>query len=442
MGKRYDKRHRALKKGESERSDGYYQFRWTSRDGKRHTITSPTLEELRQREEEVLKDQFDGIRAEAQNTTLNDIFEMWRRLKRRLKDNTFQNYCYMYNQFVKPDIGTYRISNLKRSDIKNFYNMLVDERNLKFNTIDSIHTVLHQVIQLAVEDNYIRTNIADNQLKELKQSRNMDSDHRKALTVPEQELFLGFLSPEDSGYHHWYPIFAVMCGTGMRVGEITGLRWEDISIEDGVIDVNHTLVYYDHGGKDGCYFNIHTPKTSAGRRKIPMLDYVKEAFIMERDFQNLVGRECKVTIDGYTDFIFINRFGSVQHQSTLNKALRRIIRDCNDKQLLERKQPLLPRFSCHSLRHTFTTRLCEAGVNLKVVQDVLGHKDFSTTMDIYTDVTEELRRQEFDNLQQRMNEQKKKNMAEQFGAYGTDGNDENSVDTEHNSDDADTSDNE
>ena len=163
---------------------------------------------------------------------------------------------------------------------------------------------------------------------------------------------------------------------------------------------------------------------------------------MERDFQNLVGRECKVTIDGYTDFIFINRFGSVQHQSTLNKALRRIIRDCNDKQLLERKQPLLPRFSCHSLRHTFTTRLCEAGVNLKVVQDVLGHKDFSTTMDIYTDVTEELRRQEFDNLQQRMNEQKKKNMAEQFGAYGTDGNDENSVDTEHNSDDADTSDNE
>lgn len=190
MGKRYDKRHRALKKGESERSDGYYQFRWTSRDGKRHTITSPTLEELRQREEEVLKDQFDGIRAEAQNTTLNDIFEMWRRLKRRLKDNTFQNYCYMYNQFVKPDIGTYRISNLKRSDIKNFYNTLVDERNLKFNTIDSIHTVLHQVIQLAVEDNYIRTNIADNQLKELKQSRNMDSDHRKALTVPEQELFM------------------------------------------------------------------------------------------------------------------------------------------------------------------------------------------------------------------------------------------------------------
>ena len=69
-------------------------------------------------------------------------------------------------------------------------------------------------------------------------------------------------------------------------------------------------------------------------------------------------------IDGYTDFIFINRFGGVQHQGTLNKAIRRIIRDCNDKQLESGiKNPvLLPPFSCHSLRHTFTTRLVEANV--------------------------------------------------------------------------------
>ncbi len=59
-----------------------------------------------------------------------------------------------------------------------------------------------------------------------------------------------------------------------------------------------------------------------------------------------------------------------------------------------------------SLRHTFTTRLVEAGVNLKVVQDTLGHKDFSTTMDIYTDVTKELKQREFDNLQEKMNQKK------------------------------------
>lgn len=102
----------------------------------------------------------------------------------------------------------------------------------------------------------------------------------------------------------------------------------------------------------------------------------------------------------YTDFIFLNRFGQPQHQATLNKAIRRIIRDCNDEQFLkdENAKVLLPHFSCHSLRHTFTTRMCEAGVNVKVIQDTLGHKDISTTLNIYTDVTKELRRSEFEGL--------------------------------------------
>ena len=70
----------------------------------------------------------------------------------------------------------------------------------------------------------------------------------------------------------------------------------------------------------------------------------------------------------------MNRNGEVQHQGTLNKALKRIARDCNDKVLLEQdiedNPVLLPNFSCHILRHTFATRLCEAGVNLKVIQDI------------------------------------------------------------------------
>lgn len=96
----------------------------------------------------------------------------------------------------------------------------------------------------------------------------------------------------------------------------------------------------------------------------------------------------------------MNRYGDVQHQGTLNKAIRRIIRDCNDEVLLkEEKDPvLLPPFSCHSLRHTFATRLCESGINVKVIQDVLGHADISTTMNIYCDVTNELKRKEFTSL--------------------------------------------
>ena len=98
------------------------------------------------------------------------------------------------------------------------------------------------------------------------------------------------------------------------------------------------------------------------------------------------------------NFIFINRDGQVQHQGTLNKALRRIIRDCNEEVLekygIESDPVLLPHFSCHILRHTFATRLCESGVNIKVIQDVLGHADIETTMNIYIDVTKELKKKE------------------------------------------------
>lgn len=399
VNKRKDKDRIVLRKGESQRKDGNYDYRWTTRDGKRHSVYAKTLEELRAKEEEILRDRCDGIKTEARYVTINDIFEVWKQLKRGLKDNTFQNYKYMYEQFVKPDFGNTRVSQLKKSDVKRFYNMLADERALKVSTIDSIHTVLHQVLDMAVDDAYLRNNPSDNVLKELKQAHNFDTEKRKALTVAEQERFLDFLR-RNHQYNHWYPIFAVMVGTGLRVGEVTGLRWCDIDLEENLIDVNHTLVYYNHA-ENGCYFNINTPKTKAGVRNVPMLEFVKQAFIEERKYQMANGIRCSVKIDGYTDFIFVNRFGAAQHQGTLNKALRRIIRDCNDE-VLERNEEnpvLLPRFSCHSLRHTFTTRMCEAGVNIKVIQDALGHSDISTTLNIYADVTKELKKKEFEGLE-------------------------------------------
>ena len=400
--KRKDKSRVVLRTGEIQRKDGTYQYSWTDKNKKRRYVYARTLDNLREKEEQIAKNISDGIKAEARYTTLNELYALWKDLKRGLKDNTFENYKYMYETFVRNQIGDKRISMLKKSDIKRFYNYLADERGLKPATIDNIHTVLHQVLDMAVDDDYIRNNPSNNVLKELKQSHIFKTEKRRGLTRPEQELFLSYLKDTPS-VQNWYPVFAVMVGTGLRVGELTGLRWCDVDIEEGTIDVNHTLVYYDHRtseGKRGCYFNVNTPKTEAGNRQVPMLDFVKEAFLMEKERQDMLDVHCEAMVDGYTDFIFINRFGQPQHQSTLNKAIRRIIRDCNDEQFLKDDNPkvLLPHFSCHSLRHTFTTRMCEAGVNVKVIQDTLGHKDISTTLNIYTDVTKELKRSEFEGL--------------------------------------------
>lgn len=195
-----------------------------------------------------------------------------------------------------------------------------------------------------------------------------------------------------------YPVFYVMANTGMRVGEITGLRWSDIDLKKGIIRVNHTLVYYNHRDEKGCYFSINTPKTKAGEREIPMTEGVKQAFLMEREFQSQAEISSKSRVDGYDDFIFVNRYGDVQNQGNLNKALRRMMRDCNDEILekygAESDPVLLPQFSCHILRHTFATRLCESGANLKFIQSILGHADVSTTMNIYVDVTDALKKKE------------------------------------------------
>lgn len=93
----------------------------------------------------------------------------------------------MYKQFVYDNIGKNKISTLKRSDVRRFYNYLAEEQLLKVSTIDSVHTILHQVLDLAVEDEYLRSNVSDNALKELKQSHNFGGDRRKALTLDEQK---------------------------------------------------------------------------------------------------------------------------------------------------------------------------------------------------------------------------------------------------------------
>ena len=126
------------------------------------------------------------------------------------------------------------------------------------------------------------------------------------------------------------------------------------------------------------------------------MDFAKDALEQEKLYQEGVGLSCNVTIDDYTDFVFLNKNGSVHNESSLNRALKRIIRDCNTEEFEKSEMPpvLLPNFSCHTLRHTFTTRMVEAGINIKVIQDALGHSDISTTMNIYADATKDLKSKE------------------------------------------------
>lgn len=397
--RRKDSKNRVLKNGEAERKQGGYQFRWSTEDGKRHYIYAKSLRELRIKEKEIIHDMDDGIRTDNLNLTLNDLYSIWAEVKKGLKPNTFNNYKYMYNHFVKDRLGRYKVRSLHRTDIKRFYNHLVDIDGLKIGTIGTIHLIIHQILQLAVEDDILRKNVSDNGLRDLKKVRGLHVRKRKALTVKQQNLFINFIknSPE---YRHWYPTFAIMLGTGLRVGELTGLRWQDIDFEHNLIKVTHTLIFYERSKAGRTGFGINTPKTQAGYRSVPMIKTVRDAFIEQKKYLKENKLQSIDIIDGFKDFVFINRFGHVQHQGTLNKAIKRIIRDANFDALSKnpsiKEDELLPNFSCHSLRHTFTTRLIESGMNVKVIQETLGHSDIQTTLDIYADVTKELKQEQFD----------------------------------------------
>ena len=115
--KRKDKDRIVLRKGECQRPNGSYDYRWTDQFGKRHVIYGKTLEELREKEKEVDRDISDGIKAEKRNTTINELFDLWCHIKRGLKDNTFQNYKYMYNTFVRPKFGKLKISQVTKCSV-------------------------------------------------------------------------------------------------------------------------------------------------------------------------------------------------------------------------------------------------------------------------------------------------------------------------------------
>lgn len=160
-----------------------------------------------------------------------------------------------------------KVKALHRTDIIRFYNHLIDVDGLKINTVGMIHLIIDQILQLAVEDDIVRKNVSDNVLKDLKTVRGLHGTKRKALTIVQQNLFLTFIK-NNPKYKHRYPTFAIMVESGLRVGELTGLRWQDIDFKNNLINVNHTLVFYDKSKAKHTGFGINTPKTEAGYRSV------------------------------------------------------------------------------------------------------------------------------------------------------------------------------
>lgn len=412
--KRRDSKNRILQNGESQRKDGKYEFKYVDVNGTRRSAYSWKLVatdkvpegkrcelSLREMEKQIRRDLEDGISTHTANSiTLNELFDTYMSTK-ELKQSTRTNYMYMYKNYVSDVIGKRRIGSIKYSDIKKFYNSLILEKKFKPNSMEIINTILHPVFTMAVRDGYIRTNPSDGVMAEIKKSHNWEKPKRHALTEEQQAKFIDFVANSET-YNHWLPLLTVFLGTGCRVGEIIGLTWDDCNFAEGIISINHNLIYRQQD--DGkCEMHITTPKTESGKRIVPMFEAVRKALLQEKKQQMKQGFNSTI-IDGYSGFIFTNRCGYVHNPQTINRAIKRIYTACNEQEVEQAKkehcQPvLIPHFSVHNLRHTFCTRFCENETDLKIIQEIMGHSDITTTMNIYNEATKERKQESFARLE-------------------------------------------
>jgi len=402
MATRKDSRGYALKKGESQRKDGRYVFRYTTIRGEHRAVYAKDLAELRKKEVKIRRSIEDGLDPDrAERITLNELFDEYISQKYDLKQSTRTNYKYMYNHYVRESFGKMRISKIKYTDVKKFYYSLILEKGFKPNSMEIVNTLLHPAFTMAVRDGLLRLNPTDGVMTEIKKSHSWEKKKRHALTIPEQRAFTNYIA-NSAEYRGWYPLFTVMLGTGCRIGEVLGLRWQDIDFKNRTININHNLVY--RAQDDGtCINRVNSPKTSAGIRIIPMLDEVFDAFLEEYQYQKVIGFSTD-EIDGYSGFVFCTGEGKVYLPGMINRTIHSICADYNKEEAAkaeeENRDPvLLPHFSCHHLRHTFCTRFCENETNLKVIQEIMGHADISTTMDVYAEATQEKKKASMTALQ-------------------------------------------
>lgn len=414
--KRRDCKGRILRRGELQRNDGKYEYRYYDTQGVRRSIYSWKLIEtdtvpqgkrckqsLRELERQIQRDLEDGIQAHAaRQMTLNDMFDHYMELKCELKVSTRTNYQYMYDRYVRETLGSKSITSFRYSDIRTFYNSLLREHGFRPNTMETIHSLLHPVFTLAIRNNLIRTNPSDGVLADIKKGNQWERPKKHALTEAQQTAFMQFVA-NSVRYRQWGPLFTVMLGTGCRVGEVIGLRWEDCDFTEETISINHSLLYRQKEPGGACEFLVSTPKTEAGIRVIPMAAEVKRALECERELQAEVGAS-DIVIDGYSNFIFTGQTGGILSPHTVNRAIERIRTAYNNQETelanQEQREPqLLPHFSAHTLRHTFCTRFCEHETNLKVIQEIMGHASITTTMDVYNEATLEQKIASFKRLE-------------------------------------------
>lgn len=381
---RKDQEGRILQKGESQRKDLIYVYRWTNDLGKREVISARTLDALREKEKELQKHIVLGI--SRSGILLNKQIEIYLATKTNLANSTRENYLYYFRHTIEPSrLGKMKVIDIKKSDILLFYNSLT-KNGYTVGTLKILQKIIHPALQLACDDNIILRNPSDGCMN----GYTDDPEKRYALTHAEEAEFLQRVKL----YPHTqkqYPMYAISLQTGLRIGELIGLTWDNVDMKKKEIHIDHQILYRTYQGK--VQFYASKPKTKAGNRTIPMTDEVYHLFSEQRKVWLSSKKAENFEVDGYSNFVFISPVsGKCMSPQSIRKTINRIVKKnaCREVQL--------PPISPHIFRHTAICRLAESGCDIKVLQYLMGHTDLRTTMRVYNHVDMERVKREMNRL--------------------------------------------
>ena len=379
--KRRDSKNRILRKGESQRPDGRYVYKYVDLMHKQRFLYSWKLEptdklpagkkddlSLREKIHQLQKDLDDGIDPDGAGMTVLELVKRYLATKTGVKPNTEAGYKTVVNILEKEPFARLPIKKIRHSHAKLFLIKLQKEDGRSYSSIHSIRGVLRPAFQMAVEDDYIRKNPFDFELVKVIIN---DSITREAISIEQMRTFLNFVK-EDEHYCKYYDGMYILFHTGMRISEFVGLTVSDLDMKNKTIRIDHQLQRKGDGTK-----YIDSTKTNAGTRVLPMEDGVYECF--QRILANRKPPLVEPTIDGYSGFLFFdkddNPMVAMHWEHYFKHALDKYNRIYKNE---------LPSITPHICRHTYCTIKAKSGMNPKTLQYLMGHSEISVTMDTYT----------------------------------------------------------
>lgn len=417
-----DSKGRNLKTGEYQMPDGRYRYRYVDNKGIRRAVYSWRLvitdktpkgkretPPLRELELSISNDSKDNINTFfATSMTLNDLFKKYMNINVELRPSTKSNYISMWDKNIKNTVlANTPINKIKRSDIAELYSDFRDSKKFAVSTIQLYQNILFPTFQVAVYDDILRTNPCMDAMKHLKAG--VLQSNRKPLTKEEQSALQKFIKT-DSFYKGYYPMIILFLATGVRMGEMLGLTWNDIDFENNRIVLSHQVSYRRIDGKVQWYAGkLKWARSKAqSTRIIPVSKEVIDILAEHKKncYYTSISSDFCINTDErdikdfgfpkyYENFVFINSEGKLPTPASINRTLLGITNRYN--KLRNNNDIPMPEFSAHVLRHTFATRNAENNMDIKVLQILMGHKNIGVTMDIYNHVSEERKRLEVSN---------------------------------------------